>query len=623
MKLSNIIKTCFAICLTGMAVSCNDGWLDVYSPSLKTPDNTYVSYSGVAQGLAGCEKILNLEATGQMCSLYAQSDICFSGAINYDKSWSPENFNGHFYWYASTESGAYSAIKMANSVIGRIDDFEWPSEAERNKALGQAYFHRAYWYYALTHVFGDVPFVSKETKEPKWDFYTNDRWSILAQLEKDLEYAWENVPDGLDRGRVGKGAVGILYQKILIENGNFDKAIEVGNAIVAAHPLVKSRMVTERFNQKTFYPASMSMAETNLMHDLHSKEGKICSANTEVLLCCVNGTNYDNGGNRGSVKWSVMSQAVPNFEDIKTPDGKTGVTYDSNVVEDIYDINHNYGHGGGSIRPTNYYQYEIWTANEANDMRGRFNKQSWKSPEDMCYNHPELKKNNSEWYGKPLVREENMNPEDSLNRWYSWPFYKLFAPDPESSTDWYGGQCTVYIYRSAEAYLLNAEAYYWKGELAKAAQALNPVRERAGAAPLNTINGIEDILAERARELYFEEPRKIELNRIAYTYAKTGKVCEWNGKKYSLNNITGPVAENSNCKDAGVNFWYDWVMEKNNFFKCHWKYQSTSTTVSVNHMLLPIPKSAIEGNFNGIINQNAGYRQTPYQAPKPVNMDEQ
>ena len=69
-----------------------------------------------------------------------------------------------------------------------------------------------------------------------------------------------------------------------------------------------------------------------------------------------------------------------------------------------------------------------------------------------------------------------------------------------------------YVYRSAEVYLLMGECYYWKGDATNEANMLNVVRERAGAEPLNgsEIN-IGAILAERARELYYEECRHIEL----------------------------------------------------------------------------------------------------------------
>ena len=69
------------------------------------------------------------------------------------------------------------------------------------------------------------------------------------------------------------------------------------------------------------------------------------------------------------------------------------------------------------------------------------------------------------------------------------------------------------------------------------------------------------MLAERARELYYEENRHVELVRISYLYAKTGKPCEaLGGRVYKLDNFSGPGGVGTNCKDAGVNFYFDWVM---------------------------------------------------------------
>ncbi|MFX8999894.1 RagB/SusD family nutrient uptake outer membrane protein, partial [Acinetobacter baumannii] len=82
-------------------------------------------------------------------------------------------------------------------------------------------------------------------------------------------------------------------------------------------------------------------------------------------------------------------------------------------------------------------------------------------------------------------------------------------------TQWEGGETPWYIYRSAEVFLMLAECYYWKDDLAQAAINLNEVRTRAGASPLTAADvNIGEILDERARELYYEENRHIELVRI-------------------------------------------------------------------------------------------------------------
>ena len=227
----------------------------------------------------------------------------------------------------------------------------------------------------------------------------------------------------------------------------------------------------------------------------------------------------------------------------------------------------NVGRGIGTCRPTNYYQYDIWTEKEKNDLRGVYNRDSWKGVFDLYYNAPALK--GTEWYGKHPVKP---------CRYVCFGFYpllvpsgliiKAFVPDPSVTTDRRGGETPWYIYRSAEVYLMLAECYYWKDMKQEAANMMNVVRQRAGAESLaaSDIN-IGTVLDERARELYYEENRHVELVRISYLYAKTGKACEaLDGRVYKLDNISGPGGIGTNCKDTGVNFYFDWVSAKNNFF---------------------------------------------------------
>ncbi len=160
-----------------------------------------------------------------------------------------------------------------------------------------------------------------------------------------------------------------------------------------------------------------------------------------------------------------------------------------------------------------------------------------------------------------------MSVEDSIRLWFSWQHDKVvFVPDPLQST-WDGGETPWYIYRSAEVYLLLAESYYWKNDLGLATLAIKEVRQCAGAAPLTDGDvNIGEIFDERARKLYYEENRHIELLRGAYIYAKTRKPCEiFGGGVYDLNRI------------------------------------------SVHHILWPVPANAINTNIKGVINQNVGY----------------
>jgi hypothetical protein len=120
---------------------------------------------------------------------------------------------------------------------------------------------------------------------------------------------------------------------------------------------------------------------------------------------------------------------------------------------------------------------------------------------------------------------------------------------------------------------------------------------------------IGTILDERARELYYEEPRKTELTRIARIFAQTGKTA-YNGKTYN----EADFSKN--------NFYYDRIMEKTDFYnKGVYTRHGDTYTLSPYHVLWPVPQSSIDGNTQGHINQNEGYSGFESNVPPLTTID--
>lgn len=590
--------------------ACSDSWLEPKPLSFYSPENTYVDAAGLYSALVACERNMRHEFFGDGAPILTEmytSDIAVHGKtdesgslVDLDNEMQPartkNDMKGKNGWYWDE---GFKGIKYANIVVSRLDAATYKDEAEKNGVLGGAYFHRTYRYYKLTHQFGNVPYLNEEITSPKLDFYSYDRWSILEQCKKDMEFAYQWVPEAQPRGRANKDACGMLLMKVCMALGDFDRAIEVGKEVAGRHPLMEHRFTNNQ-----------NKPNTNLMHDLHSVEAKLESGNTEGIMYVV---AYPDMPTDKDNRIQTMRNGLPYWAKgaaIKTPEGKTGtaIVPDNADKGTAIDNDAKYGRGIGTCRPTNYYQYEIWTEKEKNDLRGPFNHDSWACMEELRYNEPSLKKNNDARYGQTLVRPVDISVADSIRCWYMWPHYKLFVPDPTKTQDLSGGETPWYIYRSAEVYLMMAECYYWKSDDANAAAMLNVVRRRAGAEPLSGSIGIAEVLAERARELYYEENRHVELVRISYLYGKTGKPCEtFGGRVYKLDNISGPGGTGTNCKDTGVNFYFDWVMAHNNFFNKGIKIPNGEYRMSVHHLLWPVPENAIKTNTGGIINQNIGY----------------
>mgnify|MGYP002860237573 CR=1 FL=1 len=601
-KVIYIFTTALVILMTQ---ACKKDWLTPKPLSFFSPENTYTNAEGLYAAITQCEKNMRSVYFGDYARMLDQLDLSDVGAFSkgdqkqgltdldhymtptaYSFTINPSGRAGNYgnYW-----NEGWEGVKYANIVITRVEQATDISDEERNVIRAHGYFHRAWRYFLLIHEFGDVPWIDKEVTEPRLDFNTYDRWSILEKLEKDVKYAYETLPESAARGRANKWAAGVLYMKILMENQKFDEAIEVGKAVISAHPLQTTRL---------------NASAKNLQLDLHCMEGKINPSNTEGIMYVNNFHGYPNDVARSY----CVRNATPYWAKssvILTPEGIPGTNVDcaEEDKETAIDNDYFYGRGAGFSRPSNYYQYTIWTSKEANDERGPANHDSWVHMEDMYYNV----KSAGSWYGKHLVRPV-LSAADSLQCWFSWPYYKLWVPDPTVLRNRNGGETPWYVYRTAEVYLLMAECYYWKGDLDKEKEYINPVRVRAGATPLTMVKGISEVLSERARELYYEELRHDELVRISYMYAKSGKICEVFNRQYSLDKFSGNGGDGENLKEYGYNFYWDWVNTYNGIFNrgiVLGKYGEY--LLSVHHVLWPIPETSITSNTKGTINETPGY----------------
>lgn len=582
--------------------SCGDSWLEPKPLSFYSPENTLVDAKGMWAALGTCEKRIKAEFYGDGPAIITEhifSEVAIEGTtdktsvaqdlnavITPDKNLNSPNANRvGWYW-----NEAYDNIRYANTVITRIDEATYSSEQEKNEILATAYFFRAYHYYRLINQFGDVPLLLKEFTEAKLDFYTTKREVILNKMIDDMKFACQWMPEVVDRGKAPRVAGYHLLAKLYLAAGLFDEAITAATAVISdpRYELMKNRFGAEKAD-----------ATKNVIWDLHRPENKALAENKETILLVID--RYLVEGSQGD-GIRTMRNAVPYYGNTKnailTPDGKQGVTDKKDPTGTVkISLVKKYGRGIGRCRGTAYSTQYIW--DDPNDLRHA--KGNWMNMEDLVYNEPKLEGKNK-YYGKPLQlygETGQLLCKDTIRSWFGWPHYKLFIPDPDRVDQPEGGNTDWYVYRLAETYLLRAEAYCWKGDAAslqKAADDVNEVRNRAGAGDLAASDmNIGTILDERARELYYEEPRKTELTRIAYIFAQTGKP-SYTGKVYKMDNFSED------------NFFYDRIMESTDFYNKGVKtISNVEFTMSPYHVLWPIPASTINSNTKGHINQNKGY----------------
>lgn len=585
-QMNIIFKWCAASLLATSVCACVD--LEPDPLSFFAPENTFMDKEGLEAALVTSRKQIKHEWFGDCFDAgtcrtpiayeYAWSDLAVIGSPetkelhNMETQLTPTtNASLHLrYWEL-----AWNGIKYANTVVSRTVTSNIESEEDKNELLAEAYFHRAYWYYLLVNQWGNVPLILEEITEPKLDFYTESRSTILQQLKADMEFAVQWLPESVEPGQVGRAAGEHLLAKICLCTGDFQEAIDATTRCINNYGL---HLMTNRFGVNASDPTK------DVYNDLFQEDNISSAENAEGIFILQE--RYGMEGNvspNGSARIRNFVPYWSNGAAVRTPDGKQGTTYDAGPY-DGYEQVEKYGRGIAKIRPTNYSQYAIWR-DCGDDMR--HNSNNWCDASTLVYNRPASKGGSAEWFGKPIQREF---VTDTMRCYFSFPTVKvlIYKDDINAGKTPTGGFTDQYVFRLAETYLMRAEANWWLGNIAAATEDVNTIRRRANAPELTSVT-LDDILDERARELFIEEHRKVELTRIAFLKAQLGQ------DGYSLSNF------------SEKNWYYDRIMAKNNFFAEEYYYSTNAFVMKPYHVLYPVPLTAITSNTQGRINQNNGY----------------
>jgi hypothetical protein len=466
---------------------------------------------------------------------------------NYNVWLVPTNDMVNFHWVRW-----YKIIANANTIISRLEYSEL-TEEQKKIVAAEAKFFRAFSYRYLVYLYGGVPIVLDEITSPKMDFVRSSKKEVLNQIISDAKEAAENLPmiSNVTDGKISNLVAYHLLAETYNSLGLFDDAI-LAATMVIDDP--STSMMYERFGTRS------AELEGDVYWDLFRRGNQNrSSGNLEALWVIQMEIDVPGGliTTSGSSKNALERFAVPAGWTLLDPDGRNGMTNQGKS-----DINIG-GRGVSYMMNTNFFLYDLWKDDWNNDIRN--------SPHnivrDIKYDNP-----NSVWYDSSAVKYPSLNWKNQNWRWYPW-LTKVTTPGNHPDEMYVDKENQIlknnvgstfrdmYLLRLAETYLLRAEAHLNKGDLFNSAKDINVVRQRSKANPVipNKID-LDYILDERARELVYEEERRITLHR-------TNKLVERVRKYNDLNR--------SDIQDF--------------------------------HNLWPIPFSEIEANTKAILTQNPGY----------------
>ena len=131
-----------------------------------------------------------------------------------------------------TQSWSFSDLRDINYMLEHLDQCEDAAVAKKYEAVGR--FFRAYFYFKLVRVYGDVPYYDKVLGSTDPDIYKarDDRGYVMDRVLEDYEFAMANLPGSWEsmNTRVTKwAAMGYASRAALFE-GTFRKYHDMEDA---------------------------------------------------------------------------------------------------------------------------------------------------------------------------------------------------------------------------------------------------------------------------------------------------------------------------------------------------------------------------------------------------------
>lgn len=228
--------------LIAMSITSCDDFLDLEPISEETTASAYNKLGQIEAALTGTYESFQSDAYvwNNVHFQDVRSDNHYAGGDNpsfYEMDYlnvSATNDKVYQSW-----SNIYNAILKANIVLERVGEVTDPqlTETRKNQITGEALFLRAYHYYNLVNLFGDIPLVLEATTTTDPSVVNVPRSSkeqVFAQIITDLDEATQLLPDvygadaSVNKARATAGAAWALKAKAYAQkpSPDYNKVLE-------------------------------------------------------------------------------------------------------------------------------------------------------------------------------------------------------------------------------------------------------------------------------------------------------------------------------------------------------------------------------------------------------------
>ena len=367
-------------------------------------------------------------------------------------------------WVSDAYYRAYYTIAMCNELLRQCSDEKIGQfgSAEQETLKGyraEARFLRAYYYYWVLDLFRQGPMVTEEDNVGAYVPAVADASGLFEYIESELLDCQSGMKErsASEYGRAPRGAAWMLLSRLYL---NAESYTGVG-----------------RYDDCVAYSKKVL------------EEGYSLNADYAQLF------NGDNDKRTNEIIWHAVVDADETVTWGSTTLVVCGAVSTGSTSEGYSAANYGVSSGWGSMRA----QSQLPSAFSADDARYMF------------YTD-----------GQSLVAS---NPTDQTQGYIVTKWTNLTdAGEAASNTSSDGVDTDMPLFRLAEAYLNLAEAVLRGGQgasLADAVEGINALRARAGVVAFGESDmTLDNVLAERQREMYWENTRRTDL--VRYNYFTTG-----------------------------------------------------------------------------------------------------
>lgn len=334
-----------AIIIMGLASSCGKGFLDISPVNQKTVEDFYKTPKDAMEALVAAYSVLNQDGYGNiLLTSEIASDNCFGGGGNGDggmRQWDRfENYNDH---NSAAWKKYYVGIYRVNVFLQQIDKVNFGNDADTKKRLiAEAHFLRAYYYFDLVRMFGNVPLITEPLEPGNYNIPQAKPEDVYKLIAEDLVKAATDLSDTkyasippAEQGRATRWAAKALLGRVFLYYTGYYNKPDIGGIFTKQDAI-----------------AAIDDVINNSGHGLVEKYFNLWRASAE-------GPNFAGQNNQEAVfAIQYTYQGLKNFDQNNGNRIQVMIGIRSQVLLPYYK-----GWGAGTVNP------KLWDAYQAGDTR--------------------------------------------------------------------------------------------------------------------------------------------------------------------------------------------------------------------------------------------------------------